>query len=546
MSFSDIGRIKEEMQPDRPPITQDEEDDALMAEFDDDQQQPPPSQDQVSRHDDKEDDDRVVHSTLTVAPQRQAPFPPAATPLDSRTRILCWNHLGVVTHRYDDDDQFAVHVDYTDITTRRNTPNSDTFAEGFEFCVGTLGEDGALLASATGDVYFRRGRRQSRDWHLRLDGDEYCVGAATGAGWAAVATSRRYLRTFTTGGAQHHVTWLPCDAVTMCGRGRWCTVFYLVADPIRESAQQCLGYVLLDMSSFTTVSTGRYAPGSLTWAGVGEDGVTYAMDQEGVLSALHGTSGHWCPVLDTSAVGKNNKHYWPVTIAGARLLCVPLAPHESYPNPTRRPTTTSLPLKIPLANLGAGQATALKLEEVYLRSDLALQQKRLVHQDDHNEDDFAADYERYRTNVDKVTLKLFFEAVRANHTDMALDLVGRLHKEKSYDVALKAADRMNRVQLSEEIEKARDQTFGVIMEEETKLFITFSFFKHVADFLFFVSAIFQNGIQGFFVLLPSDNFWQTSHLLSYVSPTLLHVSLRLRHFDILFYLLSFCVRFVSA
>jgi len=107
-----------------------------------------------------------------------------------------------------------------------------------------------------------------------------------------------------------------------------------------------------------------------------------------------------------------------------------------------------------------------KLEEVYLRSDLALRQKRLVHADDQDDEDVAADYERYRTNVDKVTLKLYFEAVRANQTEMALDLVGRLHKEKSYDVALKAADRMNRVQLSEEIEKKRDDKFGVMEEEE--------------------------------------------------------------------------------
>merc|ERR1712106_209760 len=190
------------------------------------------------------------------------------------------------------------------------------------------------------------------------------------------------------------------------------------------------------------------------------------MDQEGVLSALQGASGNWSPVLDTAVVNGSNskKHYWPITICGARLVCVPLAPHESHPNPTRRPTASSLPLKIPLANRGASRATALKLEEVYLRSDLALRQKRLVHADD--QDDVAADYERYRTNVDKVTLKLYFEAVRANQTEMALDLVGRLHKEKSYDVALKAADRMNRVQLSEEIEKKRDDKFGVMEEEE--------------------------------------------------------------------------------
>merc|ERR1711935_95426 len=138
-----------------------------------------------------------------------------------------------------------------------------------------------------------------------------------------------------TGGAQHHVVWLPGDVVTMCGRGKWCTVFYHVAPPM-ESAQQCLGYTLWDMESFSVVSTGRYAPATLSWAGVGEDQVTYTMDQEGVLSALQGASGNWSPVLDTAVVNGSNskKHYWPITICGARLVCVPLAPHESHPNPT--------------------------------------------------------------------------------------------------------------------------------------------------------------------------------------------------------------------
>lgn len=59
---------------------------------------------------------------------------------------------------------------------------------------------------------------------------------------------------------------------------------------------------------------------------------------------------------------------------------------------------------------------------------------------------------------DKVTLKIFAGTVEAGKLERALDLVERLHLEKSYDLAMTIAD--NHRKLVDRIEEAKDRRFG--------------------------------------------------------------------------------------
>ena len=63
-----------------------------------------------------------------------------------------------------------------------------------------------------------------------------------------------------------------------------------------------------------------------------------------------------------------------------------------------------------------------------------------------------------------MTLKLFAAMVDANKLERALDLVDRLHLEKSYDLAIQLADRQHK--LADLIEEARDRRFGADDDEE--------------------------------------------------------------------------------
>lgn len=70
---------------------------------------------------------------------------------------------------------------------------------------------------------------------------------------------------------------------------------------------------------------------------------------------------------------------------------------------------------------------------------------------------------------DKVTLKLFAATVDEGKLETALDLVDRLHLEKSYDLAIRLADRHDK--LADMIEDAKERKFAVrdgdhFMEDE--------------------------------------------------------------------------------
>ena len=67
---------------------------------------------------------------------------------------------------------------------------------------------------------------------------------------------------------------------------------------------------------------------------------------------------------------------------------------------------------------------------------------------------------------DKVTLKLFTSVVQAGKLEQALDLVDRLHLEKSYDIAVTVADRLNYRSLSDRVYEARDRRFAVVDDDE--------------------------------------------------------------------------------
>jgi chromosome transmission fidelity protein 4 len=62
---------------------------------------------------------------------------------------------------------------------------------------------------------------------------------------------------------------------------------------------------------------------------------------------------------------------------------------------------------------------------------------------------------------DKVTLKLFITIATTGKLEMALDLVDRLHLEKSFDIAMTVADRLNHRNLSDRIDEKKELRFKV-------------------------------------------------------------------------------------
>ena len=183
--------------------------------------------------------------------------------------------------------------------------------------------------------------------------------------------SRRFLRLFTISGLQGPIIWVPGAPVTVVGRGRFVAVFYHRSVTPAQDGTQLLGYTVYDGLTGATVASGEVSgmsPGSsLNWAGFSDKCVLSVMDSDGMLSMLarypgtNGTdnapssysnsnNGNWMPLLDTVGLKKSTHDtYWPVEVHGGKLVCVLLRGGKEYPDAGRRPVTTTLPLRIPLA-----------------------------------------------------------------------------------------------------------------------------------------------------------------------------------------------------
>ena len=185
--------------------------------------------------DDEEDNYEDFQANQPVSAVKPQPsFAPSSTPFASKT-ILCWNHIGVITSR-EDDDRRSILINFTDAMANRPV----TFTDNMQFVLGSLGEEGAIFATdlldnvddevddniraeldglnhlmsdatkavvkqserkrggrkgdrSTGScIYFNRfntfGQIKNKDWVVTLPEGEKVLGCATGEGWNAVVT----------------------------------------------------------------------------------------------------------------------------------------------------------------------------------------------------------------------------------------------------------------------------------------------------------------------------------------------------------------------
>lgn len=446
-------------------------------------------------------DGGLVQSSI---PEAQPPFAPSSTPWGAR-RILCWNGVGVITSIERDGIEGTyrtIDISFTDSVSNRPV----SFKDNFEFIVGTLGEDGALFASDLIDdehdldesgtrkvgkmkdtgshIYYHRfntfGPVKDKDWYIALPVGERAVGCATGIGWNAVVTNRQFMRFFSSSGNQGPVVCIKGDPVTIVGGGRFVAVFYHECNPLIDGTQR-LGYTIFDGITGSQINEGSVSAiskgHSLSWVGFDDQQSLCVMDSDGMLSMLFsGGSGassmSWMPILDTATLKKSaSDTFWPVSVQDGKLVCVPLKGVE-HPDVIRRPLTTSLSAKMPIARGGGGKNVVM--DEVSLRSNLVLKNKKFV--DDYLMANGAfapeeiveveQEYGAMCAQVDKVTLKLFFTFAQEGKVEKAFDLAHRLNLEQSFQIAVTASERCNQRKLADRISDLMESRFHDEEEEE--------------------------------------------------------------------------------
>lgn len=467
------------------------------------------------------DEEGIIGSNrIAEIPEAQAPFAPSSTPLATR-RILCWNQNGVITSRERQDVSGVRTIDFTFTDSATKRPIS--FRDPYNFIIGSFGEEGGLFASdlmeevdeddidvgdvlngmsaSTRAIVKKSGRRNSssrsdratgsniyfhrfetfaslgdKDWTLALPEGELVLGCATGFGWNAVVTNRRFLRLFSTSGLQGPVIWLKGNPVTIVGRGRLCAAIFHEGNPLIDGTQR-LGYCLYEGVSGKLIAEGSISAisprSSLVWAGFNCDLSLCVMDEDGMLSMLAvskidgvvESSYKWIPVLDTLGLKKSPEdEFWPVAIQEGKFICVPLK-GVKHPDPVRRPLTTSFPLRMPLARGTTGRN--ITMDEICVRANLALENKKFLQDLELTanpavEGELDSEYNQACAKVDKVTLKLYFTFLQNSKLENAYDLAQRLHLEKSFEIAMEAADRLGFTRLSDRIHDLRESRFPIL------------------------------------------------------------------------------------
>lgn len=120
--------------------------------------------------------------------------------------------------------------------------------------------------------------------------------------------------------------------------------------------------------------------------------------------------------------------------------------------------------------LTSKHSNSAPIEELSVRANLALNQKKLVVANSASRgfdvSELEDEYKGLCAQVDKVTLKLFMATVEAGKLERALDLVERLHLEKSFDIAITVAERMNYRTLGDKVEHVKHRRFAVEEEDD--------------------------------------------------------------------------------
>ena len=304
-------------------------------------------------HDDSDDDDMdddgvvedgytgtQLYDSQTVGgiPQfLQEPFQPSATtPDEKKRRYMVWNAIGTIISREDGVGN-RVEIKFADMSSSNK---QESFADNYGFTMADMSHYGAIFAAppdepepehiledgmppppkTTGSVVFYRsfgnkmmiGGGNENFTHTLSPGEE-AVAVCAGSGWCAVATSKSYLRVFSSTGLQISITLLKGPVVCLCGYDTCLAVVYnssgcTVDTPILLVDQYDIS-PRRPLQAITACTLPLSSRGTLAWAAFSEDRYLMALDSNGVLCALLSSMGwQWVPVMDTSVLCRTVDH----------------------------------------------------------------------------------------------------------------------------------------------------------------------------------------------------------------------------------------------
>lgn len=340
----------------------------------------------------------------------------------------------------------------------------------FGFTMGALGERSFVMAAPSRtpmgedhrdhpSVLFCRNISHwatDETWQIFFEEEEVeAIAVGSGAsGLIACATSKRYLRLYSTTGLVRHVMMLDGPVVTMACHEEMMMVAYHFG--LGTNGDQSMSCVLIDLDTRKVKHKDRLPmqPGSeLSWLGFSDDGLPAMMDSKEVLSVLLQDWDYtWTPLAELQTLKKNagDKH-WVVGLNEAEAMVVVCKGGSAYPKVLPRPMVTSLPLKMPIV----GAADTVNLEEKFLRSKINFEHLKRAEQLDEDDEEDRATMIHAQKAMDKFLLGCISRAVQAQKAGRALDLTTQLQLAQSIDTAIKLSVKAKLPMLAERMSLAK-------------------------------------------------------------------------------------------
>ena len=404
-------------------------------------------------------------------------------------RFLAFNTIGTIT-AVDQDSHTTVLFESFDVSARRNY----TLREARKFCMASLAPQGALYASVAepadgvaSSVFYKPFEQMwgsgTAEWSFDLPQGESVVALAMGgpdrkmdeepsasdaaATVALVATSRGFVRVFSSAGLQRLVWHLGSDVVTMVA-GAHTALIVTRTGAMALAGRQGLEYMLLDLQTLATVGQGKIPlakDATLVWAGFNEYDTPVIYGSQGLASVLDGArsaagvNAKWLPVLDTTQllvggeqpVPENKIHYWPVGALVNKMLFVMLKGSLPFPDASvSRPLIQELELALPVLD---STSTMGKHEETWLRQSLLASMIRsrppaLVESE--------LDPAGVDQNADKALLQLIQLACKSDKMKKAVDGARELRSGRTLDAAVKIAQYFGLASIVDRMQGLRD------------------------------------------------------------------------------------------
>jgi hypothetical protein len=446
----------------------------------------------------------------------------ASTKFDElRRRYMVWNSVGNITCR-EEAVSNRIEIRFANVNGRNK---QEAFPDNYGFTMAALSYDGAVFATdSTEEIerdreadealmalgkearVVRRGSTVhfhafagsshvdivNENFTTTLMNDEAALSVATGLGWVAVATSKGFLRVFSSTGLQLGVFWLRGPLVALSAYDTHLAVVYTSAPSIGSTYQLSVDLYSLPIQGFgmqhvATAALPLSPASTVTWMGFAVDSRLFTIiDSAGMMSSLMKISGSWqlLPVLNTESLRKTSVHQiWPIMIRNEKLAFV-LLNGELKPAVFPQPVVTVKPFRIPFIPVKDSKdsrgenvnerthqlmyetAYSNHLDGMILDSTLAVSHAANMPMNSSTSTTTAnavecmsnmaaleAELAQRERDADKAVLNMLQEACKQQRPAVAMDLAARLRSEAALSGAIKIANHFGRSNVARRVEE---------------------------------------------------------------------------------------------